>query len=145
MSKIEVKFYKAHENAQLPVYGSEEAAGADVHSVHTEVIPAGKQALIDTGLDCRIPKGYELQVRPRSGLAAKHMITVMNSPGTVDSDYTGRLKVILANLSDVDFVVEVKDRIAQIVVAPVIQAAFSFTEDTRDTKRGEGGFGSTGV
>lgn len=145
MSKVEIKFYKAHEDARLPVYSTAEAAGADIHSIQKVDIPAGKQAMIDTGLDCRIPKGYELQVRPRSGLAAKHMVTITNSPGTIDSDYSGRIKVILANLSNKSFTVNSGDRIAQIVVAPVIQATFSFTEETRESERGEKGFGSTGV
>lgn len=139
-----VKFVKKHENAKLPVYSTEEAAGADVHSVGSYVIPPGGLRLIDTGLGCNIPKGWELQVRPRSGLALKNMITVLNSPGTIDSDYNGNLGVILVNHSDVIFKVEPGDRIAQIVCAPVYQADFAWTEDEKETAR-TGGFGSTGV
>jgi len=140
-----VKFYKRHEQAKLPAYGSAEAAGADISSVEDVIIPPGEHRLIDTGLDCRLPKGYEIQVRPRSGLAAKQQVTVLNTPGTVDPDYTGPLKVILVNHGNKIFTVGVGDRIAQIVIAPIIQADFSFTEESKETARGDAGFGSTGV
>jgi dUTP pyrophosphatase len=142
---MKVKFVKDHENAQLPTYGTAGAAGADIYSVHEYAIAPGGHALVDTGLKCNIPEGFELQVRPRSGLALKNKITVLNSPGTIDSDYTGKLGVILMNHSDTIFTVKPGDRIAQIVVAPVVQAKFEWAEETKDTERGSGGFGSTGV
>lgn len=142
---MKVRFVKNHENAQLPTYGTAGAAGADVYSVNEYNIAPGGHSLVDTGLLCNIPEGFELQVRPRSGLALKNKITVLNSPGTIDSDYTGKLGVILMNHSDTIFSVKPGDRIAQIVVAPVVQAKFEWVEETKDTERGSGGFGSTGV
>jgi len=141
---MKIEFFKRHEQAVLPVYGSKEAAGADISSIEATIIPPGEHRLIDTGLDCRLPQGYEIQVRPRSGLAGKKQVTVLNTPGTVDPDYTGPLKVILINHGKEIFSVEVGDRIAQIVIAPITQAVFSFTNETRDTERGAAGFGSTG-
>ncbi|MCI5605844.1 MAG: dUTP diphosphatase, partial [Spirochaetia bacterium] len=108
-------------------------------------IGIGKTAMIPTGLFFEIPEGYEVQVRPRSGLAAKNGITVLNTPGTIDSDYRGEIKVILINLGNKDFVVNDKERIAQMVIAPVIQAGFEITDSLSETERGTGGFGSTGV
>ena len=142
---MKIKFVKEHENAQLPTYATTGAAGADVYSVKDYKVPPGEHTLIDTGLKCSIPPGYEIHVRPRSGLALKNRITVLNSPGTVDSDYTGKLAVILMNHSDIVFSVKSGDRIAQIVVAPVQQATFEWADEVRDTDRGNSGFGSTGV
>jgi dUTP pyrophosphatase len=142
---MKIQFVKDHENAMLPTYATAGAAGADVYSAKDYKVPPGEHTLIDTGLKCSIPEGYEIQVRPRSGLAIKNRITVLNSPGTVDSDYTGKLGVILMNHSDMVFQVRAGDRIAQIVVAPVIQATFEWTEETKTTERGSDGFGSTGV
>ena len=142
---MRVKFVKDHELAVLPSYVTEGAAGADVRSVKEYKIPPGGHTLVDTGLKCVIPEGYEVQVRPRSGLALKNRVTVLNSPGTVDSDYTGKLGVILMNHSDEIFIVNPGDRIAQIVVAPVVQAKFDWADEVKDSERGNGGFGSTGV
>lgn len=142
---MKIHFVKEHENAMLPTYATAGAAGADVYSVKDYKVPPGEHTLISTGLKCSIPTGYEIQVRPRSGLALKNRITVLNSPGTVDSDYTGSLGVILMNHSDIVFNVKAGDRIAQIVVAPVLQATFEWAEEVKDTDRGSGGFGSTGV
>jgi dUTP pyrophosphatase len=142
---IQIEFIKRLEQAQLPVYASEEAAGADVHSARYYILNPKETRLIDTGLDCKIPAGYEIQVRSRSGLALKHNVIVFNSPGTVDSDYTGGLGVILHNAGDTVFEVHQGDRIAQLVVAPTHKAVFSFTDSTKETARGAGGFGSTGV
>jgi dUTP pyrophosphatase len=140
-----INFVKEHENAVLPTYATTGAAGADVYSVKDYKVPPGEHTLIDTGLKCSIPVGYEIQVRPRSGLALKNRVTVLNSPGTVDSDYTGKLGVILMNHSETVFSVNAGDRIAQIVVAPVTQAHFQWAEEVRETDRGDSGFGSTGV
>jgi dUTP pyrophosphatase len=131
----------------LPAIQTAGAAGADVcANLATDVLLApGARALIPTGLAIAVPAGFEVQVRPRSGLALKHGVTVANAPGTVDSDYRGPLGVILINLGDQPFVVRHGDRIAQLVVAPVVQAEFSIVDQLDNTARGEGGFGSTGV
>jgi dUTP pyrophosphatase len=130
----------------LPAYMSAGAAGADVVAAVTEdvVLAPGQRALIPTGFALEVAEGYEVQVRPRSGLALKHGITCLNSPGTIDSDYRGPVGVILANLGDVPFVVRRGERIAQLVVAPVVQAAFREVAALGASARGEGGFGSTG-
>lgn len=143
---INIGFKKNHPDAQLPVYSTAEAAGADVRSVDRYVLEPGERRLVQTGLDCDIPKGWEIQVRPRSGLAFKQGVTVLNAPGTIDSDYQGPLGVLLINLGSEPFVIEPGDRIAQIVVAPVTQGAFGWSGGvSRETDRGAGGFGSTGV
>lgn len=146
MNKIEVKVL-ASEGAVLPAYKTEGAAGADVCAFLKEpvTIEAGAFAMIPTGLFFEIPQGYEIQVRPRSGLAAKNGITVLNTPGTIDSDYRGELKVILINLGKEAFIVNNGERIAQIIVSPVTLADFTISDSLSDTKRGEKGFGSTGV
>ncbi len=108
-------------------------------------IAPGERTLVPTGLCFSIPEGYEIQVRPRSGLAAKNGVTCLNTPGTIDSDYRGEVKVILINLGSVPFVVNNGDRIAQLVVAPVTQGVFTAVEKLDETERGAGGFGSTGV
>jgi dUTP pyrophosphatase len=142
---MKVTFVKDHDKAQLPTYGTAGAAGADVYSVEDCEILPGEHALINTGLLCNLDPGLEIQVRPRSGLALKNKITVLNSPGTIDSDYTGKLCVMLMNHSDKTFFVKTGDRIAQVVVAPVVQAKFDWVSEARSTERGDGGFGSTGV
>lgn len=131
---------------RLPVYATEGAAGADVCALLTEplLLAPMERALIPTGLFFEIPAGYEIQVRPRSGLAYKEGITVCNTPGTIDSDYRGELKVLLINLGNKPFTVEDGMRIAQIVIAPVVQAVFESVENVGETSRGEGGFGHTG-
>lgn len=146
MNKIEIKCL-ASEGAVLPLYKTSGAAGADVCAFLKEsvTITAGKFAMIPTGLFFEIPEGYEIQVRPRSGLAAKHGVTVLNTPGTIDSDYRGELKVILINLGQEDFIVNPGERIAQIIVSPVTLADFTITDSLSDTQRGEKGFGSTGL
>lgn len=129
---------------KLPFYGTAGAAGADVKAAVEVTIPPGEVALIPTGLYFEIPEGYEIQVRPRSSLALKHQVTVLNSPGTIDHDYRGELKIILINHGKTPFVVESGMRIAQIVVASVVQARFVRCEELSETARGVGGFGSTG-
>lgn len=142
---VQIQFKPTNENAKLPAYMTPGAAGADICSCEEVIVKAGQRKLVNTGLECRIPEGYEIQVRPRSGLALKEGLTVLNTPGTIDSDYTGLIKVILYNTSNVDYTVVVGARIAQIVVAPVIQAAFTFTEEDKQTSRDSTGFGTTGV
>ncbi len=134
----------------FPRYETEGAAGADLRANFEKgardglFLQAGARALVPTGLALEIPAGYEVQVRPRSGLALKHGVTVANAPGTVDSDYRGPLGVILINAGQDDFTIHHGDRIAQMVVAPVVQARFELAEHLSDTARGSGGFGSTG-
>ncbi len=130
----------------LPAYETPLAAGMDVRADITESIvlkPLGR-ALVPTGLFVEIPAGYEMQVRPRSGLAAKHGISVLNAPGTIDADYRGEVKVILVNLSDIDFEIKPGERIAQLVVAAHARVEWQETDTLSDTERGGGGFGSTG-
>lgn len=146
MNRIDIKII-ASEGAVVPCYKTEGAAGADVCALLSEkiVLKPGKRTVVPTGLFFEIPQGYEIQVRPRSGLAAKNGVTVLNTPGTIDSDYRGELKVILVNLGEEDFEISSGDRIAQIIVAPVTIGNFIQSESISETERGSGGFGSTGV
>lgn len=128
----------------LPAYATPGAAGMDVVSAEQLILRPGMRHAVATGFAVAIPPGYEMQVRPRSGLALKHGISVPNSPGTVDADYRGEVKVILVNLSEDNFPIERGDRIAQLVVSPVTLASWAEVEELEDTERGEGGFGSTG-
>ncbi len=131
----------------IPHYGSALAAGADVRAYLKEnlVIPAGQSALVPTGVKVAIPEGFEIQVRPRSGLAFKHQLTVLNTPGTIDADYRGEICVIMINHGQTDFTVTPGMRIAQLVVASVVQAHFIPTHELASTTRGAGGFGHTGT
>jgi dUTP pyrophosphatase len=129
----------------LPAYESEGAAGLDLRAAEACEIAAGERALVATGLSIAIPRGFEGQVRPRSGLAAKHGVTVLNAPGTIDSDYRGEVKVILVNFADAPFRIARGDRIAQLIVAPVTRVEIAEVESLDATARGEGGFGSSGV
>ncbi len=133
--------------AVLPVYATDEAAGADLSAdlAGPLTLQPGERALVSTGIAIALPRGFEAQVRPRSGLAIKHGITCLNSPGTIDSDYRGELKVILANLGREPFTVEPHMRIAQMIVAPVARAKFAAVTELPETVRGAGGFGSTGT
>ncbi len=128
----------------LPAYATAGSAGMDVVSAETVSIRPGGRHAVATGLSMAIPNGYEIQVRPRSGLALKHGITVPNTPGTIDSDYRGELKVILINHGNDSFAIQRGDRVAQLVLAPVIQASWEEVDELDDTSRGTGGFGSTG-
>lgn len=132
----------------LPAYATEGAAGADLRANlpdrGTVVLTPGGRALVPTGLRLAIPEGYEVQIRPRSGLALKHGITLPNTPGTIDSDYRGALGVIVMNAGTEPFTIAHGDRIAQMIVAPVVRATFTQADSLPDTVRGEGGFGSTG-
>lgn len=132
--------------ARPPEYATAGAAGADLraHIEEKKVLAVGERALVPTGLRLELPPGYEAQVRPRSGLAFKHGVTVANAPGTIDSDYRGEVKVLLINLGQNDFVIEPGARVAQLVVAPVVHAQFC-AASLSSSGRGEGGFGSTGI
>ncbi len=132
------------EGLSLPSYASAGAAGLDVVAAESLVLEPGARHAVATGFALAIPEGYEVQVRPRSGLALKHGITCLNAPGTIDSDYRGEVKVILANLGDEPFRIVRGERIAQLVPAPVQRAAFVEVADLDETGRGAGGFGSTG-
>lgn len=138
----------ADRSVALPDYASAGAAGADVRANLPGggelVLQPGARALVPTGLVFEIPEGFEVQVRPRSGLALKHGIMLVNAPGTIDSDYRGPVGVILLNAGQEPFVISHGERIAQLVVAPVVQASFDLVESVSETERGSGGFGSTG-
>jgi dUTP pyrophosphatase len=142
---MKLKFKRIHPDAVLPEYAHPSDAGMDVKSIDDLVIAPGKRALVHTGLVMALPPMYEAQVRPRSGLALKKGVTVLNTPGTIDSGYRGEVGVILINLGEEDFEIKKGDKIAQIVIAPVTVAEIVETDVIDDTDRGEGGFGSTGV
>ena len=143
MMKINIINNSGH---QLPQYETAHAAGMDVRAfIETEItIKPLQRVLVPTGLYVELPAGYEAQIRPRSGLAYKHGISIVNSPGTIDADYRGEIKVLLVNLSDTDFVVNNGDRIAQMVVAKHETVAWNAVEELSDTVRGAGGYGHTG-
>ena len=146
--KIEVRQLPNGEGLALPAYQSALAAGLDLLAALPEdapfVLAPGKYTLVPTGLSIALPTGYEAQVRPRSGLAVKHGITVLNAPGTVDADYRGEIAVSLINHSDMPFTIRRGERIAQMVIAPVVQAELIPVTTLSATTRGDGGFGSTG-
>ncbi len=139
---------KSTPGAKLPTYATSGSAGADIYAnVNNKkglLLEPGEVTLVSTGLFLEIPHGYEAQIRPRSGLAAKHGITILNTPGTIDSDYRGEIKIILINLGNEDFYIHSGDRIAQMVLSPVVQCAFDDVDAINDSDRGCGGFGSTG-
>jgi len=145
-SELVVKFKKLNSKAEAPEYKTKDAAGMDLKSAEEVCIKTGKYAVVTTGLAMEFPSGYEAQIRPRSGLAAKNGVTVLNSPGTIDADYRGEVKIILINHGPEDFKINVGDRIAQMVIAKIEQAKISVTSnDLTETARGNGGLGSTGV
>lgn len=135
------------EGLPLPAYMSEHAAGADLCAAISDQLTLlpGSRALVPTGISIALPPGYEAQVRPRSGLAIQSGVTCLNSPGTIDSDYRGEVRVVLANLGSKPVLINRGDRIAQMVVAPVSRAEFEVVEELPSSERGDGGFGSTGV
>lgn len=143
---IEIRLKRLPHGAGLPLpcYASAGAAGLDVVAAESLTLAPGARHAVATGFAIAIPEGFEVQVRPRSGLAVKHGITCLNTPGTIDSDYRGEVKVILANLGAEPFAVRRGERIAQLVPAPVLGARFAEVEGLDDTGRGDGGFGSTG-
>jgi dUTP pyrophosphatase len=148
MNKIEllIRVQPGCEDVPMPQYMSEHASGMDVCAAVTEplVLAPGERALVPTGFHIALPPGYEAQVRPRSGLAIKHGIIVVNSPGTIDADYRGEVKIILANLGTEPFTIQRGERIAQMVIQPVVQAQLRPVAELPDTVRGHGGFGHTG-
>lgn len=141
---IRLKRLPHGEGLPLPAYATAQAAGMDVVAAEECTLAPGQRHAIGTGFAIAIPAGYEVQVRPRSGLALKHGITCLNTPGTIDADYRGEVKIILANLGGDPFVIARGDRIAQLVPAPVQHARFDEVEELDETQRGTGGFGSTG-
>ena len=145
MTEILIK--RLSKNISLPKYETAGSSGMDLAAnIENKIeIAPGKTAIIPTGLSVSIPKNFEIQIRPRSGLAAKNQISVLNTPGTIDADYRGELKVILINLSDDAFIIEKGLRIAQMVLCPVVKATLKEVEIMEETKRGSGGFGSTGT
>ena len=146
MSDVTVRIQRLPNGAglDLPSYGSKDAAGMDLRAAEDGLIKPGQWALVATGFAIALPAGYEAQVRPRSGIAASHGVTLHNSPGTIDADYRGEIKVILINHGTDDFAVKRGERIAQMVVAPIVRAGWEESPDLDETVRGEGGFGSTG-
>jgi dUTP pyrophosphatase len=145
MQKILIK--KLHSDVNLPAYETSGSSGMDLQAYISEeiILKPGERKLIPTGLSVAIPENLEIQIRPRSGLAYKKGISVVNTPGTIDSDYRGEIKVLLINLGKEDFIIKKFERIAQMVVCPITKVVLSETNDLPDTIRGEGGFGSTGV
>lgn len=144
MIDIQLQRLPHGEGLPLPAYATEGAAGLDVVAAETIILEVGRRHAVATGFAIAIPEGYEIQVRPRSGLALKHGITCLNTPGTIDHDYRGEVKIILANLGSEPFEVRRGQRIAQLVPAPVLRATFREVELLSETTRGVGGFGSTG-
>jgi dUTP pyrophosphatase len=147
MSQIQFKKLPHAADLELPGYETGSAAGMDIRAaLETPItLKPGDRTLISTGLQMALPEGYEAQIRPRSGLAIKNGITMLNSPGTIDADYRGEVKVIVINHGQEDFVVNHGDRIAQMVIAPVVQLPVKEVSELEETDRGEGGFGSTGI
>ena len=145
MQKILIK--KLHSDVNLPAYETSGSSGIDLQAYISEeiILKPGERKLIPTGLSIAIPENLEIQIRPRSGLAYKKGISVVNTPGTIDPDYRGEIKVLLINLGKEDFIIKKFERIAQMVVCPITKVVLSETNDLPDTIRGEGGFGSTGV
>ena len=145
MTKILIK--RLSKEVSLPKYETNGSSGMDLAAnINANInIDPGKTAIIPTGFSLSIPKGFEVQIRPRSGLAAKKKISVLNTPGTIDADYRGEIKVILINLGQETFTVEKGLRVAQMVVCPIVQAQLKEVDDLSETERGKGGFGSTGT
>ena len=144
---IEVLIKRLSNNVELPKYETNGSSGMDLSAnIDKQIkIEPGKTSIIPTGISLAIPENFEIQIRPRSGLAAKNQISVLNTPGTIDADYRGELKVILINLSNKTFVVEGGARIAQMVLCPIVKAKFKEVDNLDNTSRGAGGFGSTGL
>jgi len=150
VEKIELKFKRLSslfDDLELPHYATEGSAGMDIRAAVLDeiILMPGKVYLIPTNLSVEIPAGYEIQVRPRSGLAAKHSIGILNSPGTIDSDYRGEIKIIMMNFGEENFIIKRGERVAQLVISKIYQANISEVKELNNSKRGKGGFGHTGV
>jgi len=144
MGNIKIQVKRLKDNTTLPAYMTEGSSGLDLYSAEEKVIPPGKWEVISTGIAVEIPYGYEGEIRSRSGIAKDHGVFVLNSPGTVDSDYRGEVRVILMNLGDKSFKINTGDRIAQLVISPVVQVEVMEVDELSDTGRNAGGFGHTG-
>ena len=144
MTRVEIRRLPNNQDLPLPAYETAGAAGMDLRAAEAVTLKPGARHLVPTGLSIALPQGFEAQVRPRSGLAVKHGVTVLNSPGTIDCDYRGEVKVPLINHGQDDFVIARGDRIAQMVIAPVTRASWAEVESLDETARGTGGFGSSG-
>ncbi|MBN2134630.1 MAG: dUTP diphosphatase [Acidobacteria bacterium] len=144
--KVEIKRHPHSEGIELPSFATEGSAGMDLRAAVEEdfILEAGKRALIPTGISIALPLGYEAQIRPRSGLALKHGIMLVNSPGTIDSDYRGEIKIIMLNTGDEDFTISRGDRIAQMIIARYTRIEWDEVEDLEKSDRGAGGFGHSG-
>ncbi len=150
VEKIEIKFKRlsgSFDDLELPHYATEGSAGMDIRAAVLDeiILMPGKVCLIPTNLSVEIPTGYEIQVRPRSGLAAKHSIGILNSPGTIDSDYRGEIKIIMMNFGEENFIIKRGERAAQLVISKIFQANITEVKELNNSKRGKGGFGHTGV
>ena len=141
---VKVKIKKIKDNAIIPKYAHEGDAGVDLYSTEEYILKPGERVLVSTGIKIAIPRGYEAQVRPKSGLAVKHGISIVNTPGTIDADYRGEIGIITINLGQEDFKIKKGKKIAQMVFNKVEEAEFEETEELEETTRGQGGFGSTG-
>ena len=146
-NEIDVKIIRCRPKAQLPQYMTEQAAGMDLYAILDKdvVLAPGQRGMVPTGIAIALPFGYEAQVRPRSGLAAKHGVTLVNSPGTIDADYRGEISVIMINHGETDFIIKSGERIAQMIVTPVSHCKWNLVENLEESQRGSGGFGHTGV
>lgn len=144
--RVQITRQPGTEDIPLPQYETDHAAGMDVRAAVTEpvTLQPGERTLVPTGLRIALPAGFEAQIRPRSGLAIKHGLSLLNSPGTIDADYRGEIRIIIANLGQEPYTIERGDRIAQMIIAPVTRAEWDVVSELQDTARGEGGFGSTG-
>lgn len=147
MLKETVYIQKLHKSAKVPTHATQQSAGVDLSACLSEniILKPGERCAVPTGLSIELPKDFEAQIRPRSGLAFKYGVTVLNSPGTIDADYRGEIKILLINMSDTVFVIENEMRIAQMVIAQYQQVDFEIVSNLGVTQRGSGGFGSTGV
>ncbi|MCD6535252.1 MAG: dUTP diphosphatase [Deltaproteobacteria bacterium] len=145
-NEIEVKIIRCRPQAHLPRYMTEQAAGMDLYAVLDDdlVLSPGRRVMVPTGIAIALPSGYEAQIRPRSGLAVKHGISLVNSPGTIDADYRGEISVIMINHGESVFIISDGERIAQMIVAPVSRCNWNLVENLENSERGSGGFGHTG-
>lgn len=144
MLRVSIERLAYADDLPLPAYATDGAAGADLYAAERAIVPAGGWTLVGTGIRLQLPLGYEAQIRPRSGLAAKYGITVLNTPGTIDADYRGEIRVLLVNHSATSFPISRGERVAQMVIAPIQRVDFVEVANLDETARGEGGFGSTG-